>query len=520
MALVVEEIAGAGFDIIGYPRLVRLNPSVPWKTRGNAALAVQVGKGAGKKRIVSKVGGKSIYGFERASAKASRKPSRWQVVSCQWSVDRRRGLQAILALPSHVLPNGSTGFRATSGRSRTAARNKAQAIPAPVQCLQSRHENPVLSIHRLAKPALYPALLKNGARKDSTRRKPEPDRKGIFEKVKALVAKHAHLNDENTNPGLVVADKILPESAYWNAVREIVEIEDAKRMLAASAAEFVGYKNGRGLVGASAAIAWPAARKTYEIITYRQKKNIGTQRQIDEQSVIAMDKAHPSTFDNYDYENKAVRIAPNTPCPILFGVRATAPDELPEAAAKVKSEPPERWMLFETNQGSDDHLLRRKAAEVKPMLSSIVSGTVSEAPHEITGGHVFFKIRDETKELECAAYEPTKQFRNVVRQLRPGDEVTVYGSSRDERLTLNLEKLKVEQVAEILEKVENPTCSCKARMHSKGKSEYRCPKCGAKKPKSAAKFRKLERTLAPGWYEVPPVARRHLSRLIKLGLDG
>ncbi len=351
-------------------------------------------------------------------------------------------------------------------------------------------------------------------------RKPEPDRKGIFEKVKALVAKHAHLNDENTNPGLVVADKILPESAYWNAVREIVEIEDAKRMLAASAAEFVGYKNGRGLVGASAAIAWPAARKTYEIITYRQKKNIGTQRKIDEKSVIAMDKAHPSTFDNYDYENKAVRIAPNTPCPILFGVRATAPDELPEAAAKVKSEPPERWMLFETNQGSDDHLLRRKAAEVKPFLSSIVSGTVSEAPHEITGGHVFFKIRDETGELECAAYEPTKQFRNVVRQLRPGDEVTVYGSSRDERLTLNLEKIKVEQVAEILEKVENPTCSCKARMHSMGKLEYRCPKCGAKAPKSAAKFRKLERTLAPGWYEVPPVARRHLSRLIKLGLDG
>jgi len=436
MALVVEEIAGAGLDIIGYPRLVRLNPSIPWKTRGNAALAVRVGEGAGKKRIVSRVGGKNIYCFER-EAKVRRKP--------------------------RLVPKASQGLQA---------------------------------------------------------RKQEPGRKEIFEKVNALIAKHAHLNDQNTNPGLVVADRILPESSYWNAVREIVEIDDAKKTLVAAGAEFAGYKNGRGLVGASAAVAWPAARKTYEIIAYRMKENIGTQRQIYEQSVIAMDKAHPSTFDNYDYENKVVKIAPNTPCPILFGIRATNPDELPAAAGKIVSEPMERWLLFETNQGSDDHLVRRKAAGVKQFLSSIISGTVIEAPHEITGGHVFFKIRDETGELECAAYEPTKQFRNIVRQLREGDEVTVYGATRDERRTLNLEKIKVEKVAEILEKTENPFCACGARMHSKGKDEYRCPKCGKKAPKSAARFVKVERTLKPGWYEVPPIARRHLSRLIRLGLDG
>ncbi|MGC8992518.1 MAG: TiaS agmantine-binding domain-containing protein, partial [Thermoplasmata archaeon] len=36
-------------DFIGLPRLVRLNPNVPWKTRGNAAIAIRLGIGKGKK---------------------------------------------------------------------------------------------------------------------------------------------------------------------------------------------------------------------------------------------------------------------------------------------------------------------------------------------------------------------------------------------------------------------------------------------------------------------------------------
>jgi len=35
-------------DLIGYPRLVRLNPNIPWKTRGNGAIAPAVGRGCGR----------------------------------------------------------------------------------------------------------------------------------------------------------------------------------------------------------------------------------------------------------------------------------------------------------------------------------------------------------------------------------------------------------------------------------------------------------------------------------------
>ena len=48
-------------DIIGNPRLVRLNPAVPWKTRGNGALALRVGEGTGKKKFIGTIGEKDVF---------------------------------------------------------------------------------------------------------------------------------------------------------------------------------------------------------------------------------------------------------------------------------------------------------------------------------------------------------------------------------------------------------------------------------------------------------------------------
>ena len=39
-------------DLIAPPRLVRLNPNVPWKTRGNGALALVFGEGIGSKKKI------------------------------------------------------------------------------------------------------------------------------------------------------------------------------------------------------------------------------------------------------------------------------------------------------------------------------------------------------------------------------------------------------------------------------------------------------------------------------------
>ncbi|RLF43389.1 MAG: DNA-binding protein, partial [Thermoplasmata archaeon] len=183
----------------------------------------------------------------------------------------------------------------------------------------------------------------------------------------------------------------------------------------------------------------------------------------------------------------------------------------------VRSEEYMGWLLFETNQGTDDHIRRRKIAEIKPYESVVVEGVVEREPYTIKGGHVIFRLKDETSSIDCTAYEPTKNFRDVIKELRVGDVLEVYGGVREEPFTINIEKIRIKRLVEIEEKIENPLCdNCKVHMKSMGRGEgYRCRKCGARKSESEAKFQTIERKLKEGFYEVPPCARRHLSKPIK-----
>lgn len=52
-------------DLLGYPRLVRLNPNVPWKTRGNGALAARLGHGLGRPSVVGEIGGRPFFAYAR-----------------------------------------------------------------------------------------------------------------------------------------------------------------------------------------------------------------------------------------------------------------------------------------------------------------------------------------------------------------------------------------------------------------------------------------------------------------------
>lgn len=52
---------GMRLDPIGLPRLVRLNPNIPWKTRGNAALSVRLGHARGPRQLVGKLGGERLF---------------------------------------------------------------------------------------------------------------------------------------------------------------------------------------------------------------------------------------------------------------------------------------------------------------------------------------------------------------------------------------------------------------------------------------------------------------------------
>ena len=247
-------------------------------------------------------------------------------------------------------------------------------------------------------------------------------------------------------------------------------------------------------------------------------ENWGSKRRIDAASVVEMNsKTFPKTFDNLDQSTGEIRITPHTPCPILYGIRGESAEATMKAQKLVKEmEPIERVVIYKTNQGTDEHLRRARISEAKPNWSVIVDGEVCEKPRVILGGHVIFKICDGTGKIDCAAYEPTRQFREVVKKLVVGDKVRAYGGIKEKPelpLTINLEKIAILKLAPALKKV-NPICkSCGRRMKSEGKGKgYSCKKCKIRLPPKAAKILKIPRDVTVGAFEVPPRARRHLAK--------
>src|SRR6266567_1271700 len=66
LATEIVRTATVEIDLIGYPRLVRLNPNIPWKTRGNGAIALRFGHGVGEPQQVGEVEGRPIRSFPKA----------------------------------------------------------------------------------------------------------------------------------------------------------------------------------------------------------------------------------------------------------------------------------------------------------------------------------------------------------------------------------------------------------------------------------------------------------------------
>ena len=396
-------------NLIGHPRLVRLNPNIPWKTRGNGAIAIAVGRGRGSPSVVGQIDGEPIRAY----------------------------------------PHGDTGG----------------------------------------------------------------DPRALLPRLAPLVERWSDLEEAGTDPGLVVLSSKPQPSLYWHAVRGIVAKREANQAIRDRGVSRT-WKAGRGIIGAAAACAWRPRDRTWEVLAYREPLRWGTRRFVDAASVRAMDRDFPSTFNNYDPRNERVVIAPRTPCPVLLGIRGDQPEVLPQAFARVYAERADRWLVFLTNQGTDDHV--RPMPTSDPWTAGRFRGIVTRGPRTLPGGHVVFGL----EAWDVTVYEPAKQFRRIARGLVPGDRVEVIGSVREEPRTINAEKLHVVSVARVLEKVANPRCPrCGDRSKSMGNgAPFRCPHCGARVPRSSATYRVVRRAVRRGWYDPPEGSRRHLSKPLKRGI--
>lgn len=349
----------------------------------------------------------------------------------------------------------------------------------------------------------------------------------ILEKIKSvsfdIVTKYSESGD-NTNPAIVFLkdNSITPEIQLFakRALHEMLSIDEAISLLNKIGADYNFIGNGRGLIGALASCALQLEDFTYELIVYRSHNKRG-KKFVSELGAMEIEKKYPpKIFSSYDFENRRMVISPHSDCPILYGLRGESPELILEAAKMIESELPFKRNLFVTNQGTDMHLEESSIEEVRPFSSVIVKGTVSKNPYTVYGGHVFFEISN-GKKILCAAYEPTKGFRNIVRNLTVGDEITAYGGvlETEHGLTINLEKIEITKLAELY-KTEKPICPiCSNQMKSIGKEKgYRCKKCHTKNREVS--IIQLPRDIKIGIYEVPLCAKRHLSKpLLRYGRE-
>ncbi|MFB6111575.1 MAG: DUF1743 domain-containing protein [Halobacteriaceae archaeon] len=343
------------------------------------------------------------------------------------------------------------------------------------------------------------------------------------------IERTAVTDDTRTNPGCVVAPTSWTQrepppadvvTFAEHAIRGHHTIAEARARLDALEWRHRAWGNGRGLIGALAAVGAPAASPdtTFEYIAYREPSRRGTPRDVDESELFEVAAAaYPGAWDTVDREAGEAVCIPNTPGPILYGIRGDDPGAVRGVAEAVDSEPIERTALFVTNQGTDAHLREAAVGAVDDGYAYRLTGTVVSAPQSRQGGHVHLELEGlDGTSLPCVAFEPTKRFRDHVRTLRVGDRITVCGEVSEG--TLKLEKFALRDAVRTT--TETPTCpDCGRRMKSAGADAgYRCRDCATSR--SGLVQRPVERALTVGWYEVPPRARRHIAKpLIRGGFD-
>ena len=395
-------------DLIGNPRLVRLNPAVPWKTRGNGALVMRFGKGTGKKRLIGRIGDREIYCYDRC-----------------------------------------TSF--------------------------------------------------------------EPDPEMMRERIVPHIQEH---HEDESDPGLLISQSKPSQAFYWKGVRTILSRDDVDPEIERIGGTTFTIGCGRGLIGCTCGMAWRPRDSTFELLSYRPPERWGTERVFDPLTIRDVEHGYPTTFNSWEDRTGKVAMVPSTPCPVMYGLRGDVESDLIEASSKISTEPLERWMVFLTNQGTDDHIIRHPSLLV-PNQSYLIRGTVSSSARHIPGGHVFFDLSTRFGKVECGAYEPSKEFRMALDWLDVGDEVEAMGELREDPRTLNIEKLHVISAVDEWRKISNPVCPvCSRTMGSAGSGAgFRCKRCHTRS--SDPVMEHVVRPMVPGWYEPPTAARRHLSKPLK-----
>ena len=342
----------------------------------------------------------------------------------------------------------------------------------------------------------------------------------IKNQIKNLVSKYSDVKN-GANPGLVFfeSDSIPSEFVSFSnlALWQLINRNNAKKFAKKNDLEIFYQGNGQGLIGAIGAIGYNFHDHTLELLSYRKKPKFGKERKLSTKSVkIMQEKTSPYTFNSFDPKKGRILITPHGPDPVFYGVRGENIDSLIYATKILKSnEKLDGYMIFKSNQGTNDHLKNELNFEnMKPYASGKIIGIVSNSPKIVKGGHVFFKILSKNHEFWCAVYKPTG-ISTIASNLIKGDEICVGGgvrkASKNFPRIINLEFLDIIDLKKNIIP-SNPLCKkCDKKMKSKGHDQgFECVRCGNKYSKKITI--EIPRKIKKQLYLPKVSAHRHLTR--------
>lgn len=362
------------------------------------------------------------------------------------------------------------------------------------------------------------------------------------QRITEFVKNHVESNSatgSGANPGVVFfRGRQLPDALVEfskRAMFDVISKQNAIKLAEKLGVEYFTLGNGRGLVGALAAIGCLLdGDHTFEAIAYRRPENCGTERMISVNKVIELSKkTFPYTFNNYDFVNRRVLIAPHGVDPVFCGIRGENADIVASSLRSLEiQEKAEGCMVYRSNQGTNMHLQNElklsehKLSEPKSFASGYIRCKVSVDPLIVQGGHAFFAVEnDHGQSFPAAVYEPTG-LTNVASMLVQGDTIELGGgvrkSSSKHSKILNVEYLLILELVNVVG-IHNPLCkTCSKRMKSEGQGKgFQCKHCKSREPPTVLKeIVNIPRKILSGLYIPTPKAHRHLTKpLHRYGLE-
>ena len=150
--------------------------------------------------------------------------------------------------------------------------------------------------------------------------------------------------DDMTNPGVVVSptSNLSDEVVQFTGktINSLRTIDEAEQIIEDNDLLSYHQGNGRGRIGCIAAVgAWEYLDDwTYECIAYRFDERRGSERDVDIDSVFSYaDEMYPVAWDTVDRVQQSAVCIPNTPGPILYGIRGDEVDVVEDMSRGIET---------------------------------------------------------------------------------------------------------------------------------------------------------------------------------------